>query len=765
MPVPNSKSVAVIGAGPGGLIAARKLLKSGFAVTIYEKGPRVGGLWDRESLINPDMQANFSIFTVSFSDLAWESIEMGTPPAFPKAWMVEAYLNEYANRYIPDSCFQFNTKVVRAERVKPTLGQGKTWKLTTSSKKHIEEHVSTFDYIVIASGYLSTPKPLPCTLSPRLLENPPIPIIHSTQCRNISQLMPGISTRSSVPQKVLVIGGSHSGSEITTSLALQASNFHYSPSLPSVHTTDIEIIHITPHQMFASPCFPRDYMSPTCTFEPFEYKVFDRATRPQEPLTHEFGLTNPQENAGMKMLMQTVVNGSVDSETLRNDLPPYGVVSETYNQFVQDERIRVIVGQVKSLNLQDQNTKAHAHSTVTATVLDQNGQTIELEGITAIVNATGFNSADSLSFLSSTIKADLGFDPDSARLPLILDASYLSQRSNVPDIAVLGFTGVNWGVMEMQARAISRRWSGEPIPEDAETCKAVAQQIVQFRHAIKENRRSEIPQVLFGDYIGLMESGAQDMRLRRVNGAFGEFEGMVCPARYIDSPSSSSSDDDDDDDKAEAEKMMKLLQTVQHRARTEGLYLARAVFLGLQGRWTSPTDPDHEEWTFHPRLPTRRGFEMEYLAIGDGINQDADSDSNSDSDSRTVFRYDEVHDQISAWTVDPDDALSAQSLAFTLKFDRATEPSACSARVVRGESGGMLVDEEMVYTFGFKGCWLDGFRMQKEMGDGAMHVVEFVRPGEDDGVVVEDGEVDALEGVGNKAVVQMIDLPSLKLES
>jgi flavin-dependent dehydrogenase len=50
------KRVAVVGAGPGGLVAASKLLRTGkLCVTIFEKGQRIGGLWAADSLINPEM--------------------------------------------------------------------------------------------------------------------------------------------------------------------------------------------------------------------------------------------------------------------------------------------------------------------------------------------------------------------------------------------------------------------------------------------------------------------------------------------------------------------------------------------------------------------------------------------------------------------------------------------------------------------------------------------------------------------------------------
>lgn len=42
--LPNGKSVAVIGSGPSGLYAAEALRRKGFAVTVYEKKAKVGGL-------------------------------------------------------------------------------------------------------------------------------------------------------------------------------------------------------------------------------------------------------------------------------------------------------------------------------------------------------------------------------------------------------------------------------------------------------------------------------------------------------------------------------------------------------------------------------------------------------------------------------------------------------------------------------------------------------------------------------------------------
>jgi NADPH-dependent 2,4-dienoyl-CoA reductase/sulfur reductase-like enzyme len=36
---------AVVGAGAAGLVAARELRREGHLVTVYEQGPRIGGIW------------------------------------------------------------------------------------------------------------------------------------------------------------------------------------------------------------------------------------------------------------------------------------------------------------------------------------------------------------------------------------------------------------------------------------------------------------------------------------------------------------------------------------------------------------------------------------------------------------------------------------------------------------------------------------------------------------------------------------------------
>lgn len=119
-------------------MAAKTLLhnypKGTFSPTIFEKGHEIGGLWPIEprdittetttpgqrphnGFVDPSMPTNQSRFTVTFSDLAWESVIDGADiPMFPQAWQAGKYLQAYAERYIPKETLRLGHKVVGSTR-------------------------------------------------------------------------------------------------------------------------------------------------------------------------------------------------------------------------------------------------------------------------------------------------------------------------------------------------------------------------------------------------------------------------------------------------------------------------------------------------------------------------------------------------------------------------------------------------------------------------------------------------------------------------
>src|ERR1700756_2240031 len=104
-----TRSVAVIGAGPGGLIAARWLLSQGFEPTIFEQEPTLGGQWtglDGRSGVWPTMHTNTSRILTAFSDLEHDS-----DLVYPSGRDILDYLHRYAEWFSLTSRIRFGTRV------------------------------------------------------------------------------------------------------------------------------------------------------------------------------------------------------------------------------------------------------------------------------------------------------------------------------------------------------------------------------------------------------------------------------------------------------------------------------------------------------------------------------------------------------------------------------------------------------------------------------------------------------------------------------
>ena len=136
-------SVAVIGAGPSGLVAARWLLSQGLSPTIFERAPMLGGQWSGLpglSGVWPTMHTNTSRVLTAFSDL-----EPETDAVFPSNRAVLDYLVRYAEHARIASHIRFRTPVTLVSRADPG------WLVHHSG---LAEH---FDRVVVATGRFQAP--------------------------------------------------------------------------------------------------------------------------------------------------------------------------------------------------------------------------------------------------------------------------------------------------------------------------------------------------------------------------------------------------------------------------------------------------------------------------------------------------------------------------------------------------------------------------------------------------------------------------------
>ncbi|MDP7721662.1 NAD(P)/FAD-dependent oxidoreductase [Mycobacterium sp. TY814] len=136
-------SVAVIGAGPGGLVAARWLLAHGFEVALFEQAPTLGGQWaglEGSSGVWPAMHTNSSRVLTAFSDLPPE-----VATAYPSNRDILAYLCRYADMFGITPRIRLGTRVDLLRRT------GNAWLLSHSGTRE------KFERVVLAPGRFHTP--------------------------------------------------------------------------------------------------------------------------------------------------------------------------------------------------------------------------------------------------------------------------------------------------------------------------------------------------------------------------------------------------------------------------------------------------------------------------------------------------------------------------------------------------------------------------------------------------------------------------------
>src|SRR3954453_18531663 len=107
--------IAIIGAGPSGLVTAKYALEAGFDVVVFEASDDLGGQWYASaphSGIWPGMRTNTSRMMTAFSD--------APPPAdfetSPFAEQVQAYLRRYAAAFGVTERIRFATPVSTVQR-------------------------------------------------------------------------------------------------------------------------------------------------------------------------------------------------------------------------------------------------------------------------------------------------------------------------------------------------------------------------------------------------------------------------------------------------------------------------------------------------------------------------------------------------------------------------------------------------------------------------------------------------------------------------
>jgi cation diffusion facilitator CzcD-associated flavoprotein CzcO len=104
--------VAIVGAGPSGLVAAKHALQAGFDVAVFEASDDLGGQWRTtaaHSGVWPGMRTNTSRAMTAFSDFAAPADH----PLHPAAEQIHSYLRAYAQHFDVTDRIRLRTPVSR----------------------------------------------------------------------------------------------------------------------------------------------------------------------------------------------------------------------------------------------------------------------------------------------------------------------------------------------------------------------------------------------------------------------------------------------------------------------------------------------------------------------------------------------------------------------------------------------------------------------------------------------------------------------------
>ena len=563
------------------------------------------------------MRTNLSRFTVAFSDLTWESVledDGEEVPMFPRAWQVGKYLTRYAERFLYPHGRDIVRLGVRVIRTTRETGLGRsTWTVEwapvgekndgndDSGGATSRAQTEGFDYLVVASGYFSSPW------------IPDIPgldgvgerVVHSSSLRGEQDTQGLGCSRSTAAGDVVVIGGSLSGAEAASKVALHCSTV----GLDSGGSGRL-VHHVCTRPFWSVPTYLPSFHDEegNVSFLPLDLVFYELSRRPPGLVEYATGPISSERAQKMDEFFYSILgseyarSGKIGGHDTDTEGSPklWVAIGNDYAEYVRSGAISTTTGRVTSVHRNPVSDLA----SVDISLPDKNKVT--LDNISTIVLATGFTPYKALSFLPDAVLSALEYSENNSFSPLLLDDMGTS-HADIPDLGFVGFyRGPYWGVMEMQARFLARNWARDDNSVLATDTRAVE------RQRARELRNVDCGQFPMGDYVGLMESFARDLEMSRVSVSDSGSEkrtGPVFPARYTQKDQSLSADG--------AITLKSLQETLFPRSSSPGTSLV--VFRALHGTWSFSRQACDDEDTvqgtalFKPRYATSPLYEKEYI--------------------------------------------------------------------------------------------------------------------------------------------------------
>lgn len=384
-----ASTVAIIGGGPSGLVAAKEAKACGLSPTVFEKSSSIGGVWNpEEGKIWNSLKINNSRFSSCFSDFPWDE----NADDFPTAKEVYNYLCNYANDHHIYENTKLNCNVIKISRLKDQ------WSVEwIRDHKYLE--TALFDSVLICSGVYSKGY-IPQIQGSETFNGR---LIHSEHYRN---------PESFKGRKVAVIGNSFSGTEIAAEIALKADKVYHIYKRPywiiTRYRKEKETQRLIPFDLIS---FRRNIAIQNETYE----ELNERINKVLIELCSDQLKTDP--------------NLCISSSLKEH---PFITTSDTYLYRVKKGMIIPKKGYIKQIN-------GHVLSLSDDTSLE----------VDDIVFSTGYST--DASFFDPSMQKELEFESGRSLQPFILNNIFNPKFPNMAFIGMARYT-IFFGIIELQAR-------------------------------------------------------------------------------------------------------------------------------------------------------------------------------------------------------------------------------------------------------------------------------------------------------------------------
>ncbi|XSG82247.1 MAG: flavin-containing monooxygenase [Methyloligella sp. ZOD6] len=198
----KTDKIAIIGAGPSGLAAAKVFKERGIPFDCLEREGDIGGLWNAGTDTGVVYDTTFLVSSrkfTSFEDFPFPE----DYPTYPSHGQVLAYLKDYARTFGIDRMIELNAEVEEATRIDGG------WRVKVKG----ENHPRFYRGLVMANGHHHIPR------YPDIPGNFTGEIIHSRDYRSVSQL---------TGKRVVVLGAGNSACDIVVDATSVAKSVHQS---------------------------------------------------------------------------------------------------------------------------------------------------------------------------------------------------------------------------------------------------------------------------------------------------------------------------------------------------------------------------------------------------------------------------------------------------------------------------------------------------------------------------------------------------------